>query len=122
MQLDSHIQAIQQELVATGALGDEAAAEAARRISEALASTLHLHLLDILGEAALIGLVSGLAGMGVALLAGLGFDVVVPQFLPELPFQPDSLFSFDWWILGGGLAFSVVFCILGGFLPAGNLN
>lgn len=53
MQLDSHIQAIQQELAATGALGDEAAAETARRIGEALASTLHLHLLDILGEAAL---------------------------------------------------------------------
>lgn len=53
MQLDSHIQAIQQELAATGALGDAAAAEAARRIGEALASTLHLHLLDILGEAAL---------------------------------------------------------------------
>jgi hypothetical protein len=53
MQLDSHIQAIQQELAATGALGDEAAAEAARRIGEALAATLHLHLLDLLGEAAL---------------------------------------------------------------------
>jgi hypothetical protein len=53
MQLDSHIQAIQQELAATGALGDEAAAETARRLGEALASTLHLHLLDILGEAAL---------------------------------------------------------------------
>ena len=53
MQLDSHIHAIQQELAATGALGDEAAAEAARRIGEALASTLHLHLLDLLGEAAL---------------------------------------------------------------------
>jgi hypothetical protein len=53
VQLENHIQAIQQELAATGALGDEAAAEAARRIGEALASTLHLHLLDILGEAAL---------------------------------------------------------------------
>ena len=53
MQLDSHIQAIQQELGATAALGDEAAAEAARRMGEALASTLHLHLLDLLGEAAL---------------------------------------------------------------------
>jgi HicB family len=53
MQLEGHIQAIQQELVATGALGDEAAAEAARRMGEALASTLHLHLLDLLGEAAL---------------------------------------------------------------------
>ena len=72
----------------------------------------------ILGEAALIGLVSGVAGIGIALLAGLGFDLVVPQFLPELPFQPDSLFRFDWWILAGGLVFSVVFCILGGLLPS----
>ena len=53
MQLDSHIQAIQQELAATAALGDEEAAEAARRMGEALAATLHLHLLDLLGEAAL---------------------------------------------------------------------
>jgi putative ABC transport system permease protein len=72
----------------------------------------------ILGEAALIGVVSGAAGIGIAFLAGLAFDVVVPQFLPELPFQPDSLFSFDWWILAGGLGFSVIFCVLGGFLPA----
>ena len=53
MQLDSHIHAIQQELAATAALGDEATSEAARRMSDALAATLHLHLLDLLGEAAL---------------------------------------------------------------------
>ena len=53
MQLDSHIHAIQQELGATAALGDDEAAEAARRMGEALAATLHLHLLDLLGEAAL---------------------------------------------------------------------
>ena len=53
MQLDSHIQAIQEDLAATAGLGDEATAEAARRLSEALASTLHLRLLDLLGEAAL---------------------------------------------------------------------
>ena len=53
MRLDSHIQAIQQELAATAALGDEATSEAARRMSDALAATLHLHLLDLLGEAAL---------------------------------------------------------------------
>ncbi len=53
MQLDTHIQAIQEELAATAALGGEATAEAARRMSEALASTLHLHVLDLLGEAAL---------------------------------------------------------------------
>lgn len=53
MQLDSHVQAIQQELAAAAARGDEEAAEVARRMGEALASTLHLHLLDLLGEAAL---------------------------------------------------------------------
>jgi HicB family len=53
MQLDSHIHAIQQELAATAALGDDATAEAAQRIGDALAATLHLHLLDLLGEAAL---------------------------------------------------------------------
>lgn len=52
MQLEAHIQAIQQDLARTAGLGDEAAAEAARRLSEALASTLHLRLLDLLGEAA----------------------------------------------------------------------
>jgi hypothetical protein len=53
VQLDSHIQAIQQELAATAALGDEEATEAAQRMGERLAATLHLHLLDLLGEAAL---------------------------------------------------------------------
>jgi hypothetical protein len=53
MQLDSHVHAIQQELAAAAARGDEASAEIARRMGEALAATLHLHLLDLLGEAAL---------------------------------------------------------------------
>lgn len=53
MQLDTHIEAIKQELAATAALGDEATAEAARRLSDGLAATLHLHILDLLGEIAL---------------------------------------------------------------------
>ncbi len=53
MQLESHVQAIQQELAAAAARGDEEAAEIARRMGEALAATLHLHLLDLLGEAVL---------------------------------------------------------------------
>ena len=47
------IQAIQHDLATTAGLGDEATAEAARRLSESLGSTLHLRLLDLLGEAAL---------------------------------------------------------------------
>jgi len=53
MQLDSHIQSIQQDLAATAGLGDEATARAAQRLTEALGSTLHLRLLDLIGEAAL---------------------------------------------------------------------
>lgn len=53
MQLESHIQAIQQDLAAAASLGDESTAEAAGRLTDALASTLHLRLLDLLGEAAL---------------------------------------------------------------------
>lgn len=53
MQLDSHIQAIREDLQNTAQIGDEATAEAAQRLSEALAATLHLRLLDLLGEAAL---------------------------------------------------------------------
>jgi hypothetical protein len=52
MQLEGHVQAIQTDLAGAAALGDEATAEAARRLSEALGSTLHLRLLDVLGEAA----------------------------------------------------------------------
>jgi hypothetical protein len=53
MQLENHVQAIQEDLAATAGLGDEATAEAARRLTDALASTLHLRLLDLLGEAVL---------------------------------------------------------------------
>jgi HicB family len=53
MQLDDHIQAIQQDLANTAGLGDEALANAAQRLIETLGSTLHLRLLDLLGEATL---------------------------------------------------------------------
>jgi HicB family len=52
MQLEHHIQAIREDLASTARLGDEATAEAAQRLSEALGATLHLRLFDLLGEAA----------------------------------------------------------------------
>jgi putative ABC transport system permease protein len=75
-----------------------------------------------LGEAALIGLVSGVLGIGAAVAVGSAVNLAARQFLPDLPFQPDSFFAFEWWILGGGLAFSVLFCLLGGFLPASKAS
>src|SRR5262244_1438340 len=53
MQMASHIAAIQSDLAAAAMLGDDATAEAARRLSDAVGTSLHLRLLDLLGEAAL---------------------------------------------------------------------
>lgn len=53
MQLTPHVSAIQSDLAAAAALGDDAAAEAARRLADALGSSLQLRLLELLGEAAL---------------------------------------------------------------------
>jgi hypothetical protein len=85
MQLEVHIQAIQQDLATTAGLGDEASAEAARRLSEALASTLHLRLLDLLGEAAAeIG--SQLSSGRVEVrLAGRDPELVVMDETPDAP-------------------------------------
>ena len=53
MQMAHHLHAIQEDLASAAALsGDEATAEAARRLSQALGSSLHLRLLDIVSEAA----------------------------------------------------------------------
>ncbi|MEP6893527.1 MAG: toxin-antitoxin system HicB family antitoxin [Gaiellaceae bacterium] len=53
MQLTPHVSAIQSDLAAAAALGDQATAEAARRLADALGSSLQLRLLEVLGEAAL---------------------------------------------------------------------
>jgi hypothetical protein len=53
MQLTSHVTAIQSDLAAAASLGDDATAEAVRRLADALGSSLQLRLLELLGEAAL---------------------------------------------------------------------
>jgi len=74
--------------------------------------------LIILGEAALIGMIGGLIGIGLALGASVLVDWASANYLPRFPFKPDTYFKFEWWVVGGALAFSTVFCVLGGFLPA----
>ena len=50
METAGYVQAIQADLAAAAALGDEATAEAGRRLSVAVESSLHLRLLDLLTE------------------------------------------------------------------------
>jgi putative ABC transport system permease protein len=74
--------------------------------------------LIILGEAALIGVIGGVLGIVIA-IAGAGVvDWASSQYLPRFPFKPKTYFDFEPWIIGLGLAFSTVFCVVGGYLPA----
>jgi hypothetical protein len=52
MQLQTHVEALQADLAELGALGDQATAEAAQRLSLALRSAAGLRILDALTEAA----------------------------------------------------------------------
>jgi hypothetical protein len=52
MNVAAYVEALQQDLANVAGIGDEAVAEAARRISTALESSLRLRLMDALGEAA----------------------------------------------------------------------
>jgi hypothetical protein len=87
MQLEGHVQAIQTDLASAAGLGDDATAEAARRLSDALGSTLHLRLLDLLGEAAAeIGPQLG-SGRVEIRLAGRDPELVVLMDEPTEPVQ-----------------------------------
>ncbi len=53
MRLQPHIDSLQRELTALASLGDEAAATAARRLTELLATPARVQMLELLGEVAL---------------------------------------------------------------------
>lgn len=74
--------------------------------------------LMVLGEAALIGVLGGVLGIALATGAGWAVDAASRAWLPAFPFKPETYFDFQGWILGGGLGFSILFCVLGGLLPA----
>jgi len=72
----------------------------------------------VLVESSVVGLVSGVVGVGVARLAAMGLDLMAGHFLPHFPFRPDTFFSFPTWLYGAGVGFAVLFCVAGAFLPA----
>ena len=72
----------------------------------------------VLGEASLLGLVSGVVGVGVALVGARVVDWASASYLPDFPFKPETFFDFSAWIVVAGVGCSVLFCVLGGLLPA----
>ncbi|MGE3546817.1 MAG: ABC transporter permease [Kofleriaceae bacterium] len=81
------------------------------------ASALDVQLI-VLGEAAVIGIVGGLLGIGLALGIGTAWNVYAETGVPRFPLKPSSWFEFKTWIWASALGFSTLFCILGGYLPA----
>lgn len=72
----------------------------------------------ILGEAALVGGLGGLAGVAAGTAVCLAVDWLAIRLLPEFPFKPDNFFSYPWWMLAGGIAVAVLFCVAGAFPPS----
>jgi len=92
MQIAHHIHAIQEDLAAAASLAaDEATVEAGRRLTQALGSSLHLRLLDVVSEAA-VALSNSVPGRIEVRLAGRDPELVYVEeedAEPELT-QPGS--------------------------------
>ncbi len=72
----------------------------------------------ILGEAAALGLLAGIAGVLLAFAAAAGADAISINYIPDFPYKPESYFIFPMWLVASALGFSVSFCVIGAFLPA----
>jgi hypothetical protein len=96
MQMAHHIHAIQEDLAAAASLAtDEATVDAGRRLTQALGSSLHLRLLDVVSEAAL-ALSGSVPGRIEVRLAGRDPELVYIEEEEHEPAQPagsDDAFS-----------------------------
>jgi len=81
------------------------------------ASRWHIRLV-ILGEAAVVGLIAGLAGVGLSLGAARACDWYSATRIPDFPFKPDTYFVFSPGLMAAAVGFAVLFSLVGAFVPA----
>ena len=72
----------------------------------------------IIGEAAIVGALAGLVGVGLAMGAGEVFDWVSASYIPDFPYKPRTYFDFHPLLLVASFVFAIGFCVLGAFFPA----
>ncbi len=72
----------------------------------------------VLAEAGMVGLLGGVLGVGLALLAARGVDAAALRMLPDFPFRPTTFFVFPAWLVGLGAGVSVAAALVGALAPA----
>jgi len=70
------------------------------------------------GEAALLGFLAGLIGVGLGIGIAMFGDWAFVNHTADFAFKPKTLFDFQMWIPFSGLGVAVLFGVIGGALPA----
>ena len=81
------------------------------------ATLLDIRLL-ILGEAAALGLLGGVGGIGAAWALSRGANALAAGLLEHVPGSPSDLFVFGALAIAAGLGCSVLFALVGAFVPS----
>lgn len=72
----------------------------------------------VLGEAALLGLAGGIAGVALAWLGAWAVDLAAHKWLANVPFLPEGFFVFPDGSAPLAILVAVLCCVLGALLPA----
>jgi hypothetical protein len=72
----------------------------------------------ILLEATVLGVFGGIVGELMSYGLSRLVNMVAARHFESAMFKPDDFFHYEWWVLAGGLALAVIFCLLGAFAPA----
>jgi ABC-type lipoprotein release transport system permease subunit len=72
----------------------------------------------VLMEAGIIGFISGLFGLFMALGGAKICDLISQYYIPEFPFKPKTYFDFSWLLCIGCLSFAFLFSEVGAYFPA----
>jgi len=93
-----------------------------RRVEIAVYRAVGARYLDIrlliLGEAAALGALGGVAGVAVAWACGRAVNVLAASVLVRVPGAPSDLFLFSPVVVAAGLLCAVLFALLGAWVPA----
>ncbi|HYO74106.1 MAG TPA: ABC transporter permease [Archangium sp.] len=72
----------------------------------------------VLAEAGVVGVAGGFLGTVFALLLALLIERLAVSYLPQVPFKPESFFSFPWPVVVGGVVLGLLAALAGAWFPS----